>query len=403
MGETRPEEISRACVLTLMMLTIALTTVLSACLTHEAQGTASGEGTPLEQRKVPDDIMPAPSPAASPKATKSGPKATAYKDEYVDTQILSPKRWVFADYNSIWRTVDGGRTFERSYVSQFPELPHRFGGLSFSDPMHGFVIEQGPGWYLGASSSRTSSISSTTGKLIRTTDGGSSWNIVGPISSGNERSFFWHCYFVNPLHGWAVGANNSVPSKGIILSTRDGGKSWVRQTLPRQPADLRWSLHGVLFLDDNIGWTCGPMFMFWTVNGGRTWNQAHAENWDYTDLGFYRPGVVWASEWEGTGFAISRDCGRRFKVFDGPRSSFYGHASIVFFGARGIIANDNLYVTSDGGQNWSVKDLGPDAHDVFWFKAARAMDGSLVAIGSRESVVVAFNSRDGGSTWTKIH
>jgi photosystem II stability/assembly factor-like uncharacterized protein len=396
MTEIRPEKISRTCVLRLMIFAVALTTVLSACSTHEAQGQAS------ERQKVADDIKPPPSPTGSPEATKFAPKTSGFGGtDYVYTKIVSPEHWVVADYSSIWRTVDGGRTFERCYVSQSTEPPQRIGGLSFPDPKDGFAIDQGQN--LGPSSQPTSHlVSATTGKLLSTTDGGQSWKLVGPIDTGNEPAFFWQSYFVSPLHGWAVGQIYSLPSKGIVLSTQDGGQSWVRQTLPEEPATWRWSLHGVLFLDDNVGWACGPSFIFWTVNGGRTWNQSHAAQWDYKDLGFDRPGVVWASEWEGTGFAISTDWGRSFKALDGPRSNFVGPASLVFFRDRGIMANENLYETFDGGEHWSVKDLDHDHHGGFWFEAARAMDGSLVAIGSRESVVFAFNSRDGGRTWGKI-
>lgn len=63
--------------------------------------------------------------------------------------------------------------------------------------------------------------------------------------------------------GWAVG------ERGTILSTRDGGETWLVQE-----SRVRATLLSVKFATDEEGWAVGRGgVMLRTEDGGRTWHQ----------------------------------------------------------------------------------------------------------------------------------
>jgi photosystem II stability/assembly factor-like uncharacterized protein len=95
------------------------------------------------------------------------------------------------------------------------------------------------------------------GIIVATRDGGKSWQkLQSPVSSD-----LWDIHFVNNKTGWASGAD------GIVLYTTDGGKMWKRQnTLVSVP------LYGIYFLDEKKGWTVGTNgTILSTTNAGSTW------------------------------------------------------------------------------------------------------------------------------------
>jgi photosystem II stability/assembly factor-like uncharacterized protein len=89
--------------------------------------------------------------------------------------------------------------------------------------------------------------------ILRTTDGGQTWNDVAP-----SQAVFMDTDFVDANTGWVVG--------GKIHKTTDGGQSWTEQFTP---PDL---LYSVSFGDALHGWAVGwgPTLLR-TTDGGQTW------------------------------------------------------------------------------------------------------------------------------------
>lgn len=85
-------------------------------------------------------------------------------------------------------------------------------------------------------------------------------------------------FFIDPLHGWAVGRGRDIPFTGHgdtftepwqIFSTKDGGKSWsVQKTyLP-----ISTALLSVCFRDSCRGWAVGELgTLLGTTDGGNSW------------------------------------------------------------------------------------------------------------------------------------
>lgn len=100
-------------------------------------------------------------------------------------------------------------------------------------------------------------VTTSNGKLIKTTDGGNSWNIqVIRANTALTRVFF-----VTAQTGWVIGKN------GLVLKTTDGGSNWTEQ-----PAGTTDDLNGIYFLSAQEGYVVGGNgTMLKTANGGTTW------------------------------------------------------------------------------------------------------------------------------------
>ena len=143
----------------------------------------------------------------------------------------------------------------------------------------------------------------SSGSIVKTTNGGTTWTILDAGTSNSLDDVF----FVNSECGWAVG------ELGTIVATTDGGESWVLQN-----SRIRDQLLDVFFVDENEGWVVGPnATILHTGDGGRTW-------------GIQPPGVS-----GGLGGVFFADRRNGWVV----RGSGYPGEGVVL-------------TTSDGGEHW---------------------------------------------------
>lgn len=255
---------------------------------------------------------------------------------YDDVEFVTPNLgWTAGGSGRIYKTENGGDT----WLEVFSNFIHAFRSLAFFDEQVGFA-------------------GSLSGLLLRTMDGGNSWAeiqdaIPGPVDGicglehiegqlygvgvWSQPAFFFHsadqgnsftyqdmsayadalveCRFLTPDVGWVSGTKSN--SGGVILKTKDGGKTWalVHQTdlgleyvwkidivndsvlyasiesfdeatnmlksidggeswvkLPVSPLGL--DIQGIGFRDELHGWV-SPRYepLFETLDGGYTWQQ----------------------------------------------------------------------------------------------------------------------------------
>jgi photosystem II stability/assembly factor-like uncharacterized protein len=84
---------------------------------------------------------------------------------------------------------------------------------------------------------------SHSGKLLHTTDGGTTWSTVTPFpndSAGNMSDPATTMSWTNSSHGWAlktyIGGTGDISSRGngaVLYSTADGGNSWTKKDFPK--------------------------------------------------------------------------------------------------------------------------------------------------------------------------
>ncbi|WP_373331244.1 YCF48-related protein [Salmonirosea aquatica] len=104
---------------------------------------------------------------------------------------------------------------------------------------------------------RTGFITTSNGKLIKTTDGGATWNVL--LVQAHAR--LNRCYFVTDQIGWVVGEN------GLIMKTTNGGQSWTNQTSGQSAT---WN--GIYFLSALEGYVVGAEgTLVKTSDGGNSW------------------------------------------------------------------------------------------------------------------------------------
>jgi photosystem II stability/assembly factor-like uncharacterized protein len=136
------------------------------------------------------------------------------------------------------------------------------------------------------------------GTLIRTEDGGKTWSKIAlpaDITLPEEVAeitepgdvLLYDVDFATPELGWAVG------EFGVILATRDGGKTWTAEHSPVQT-----TLFGVHFADAQRGWATGiEEVLLHTTDGGQTWHKVAVPERSGFVLGIYDVAVQGRLGW----------------------------------------------------------------------------------------------------------
>jgi photosystem II stability/assembly factor-like uncharacterized protein len=135
---------------------------------------------------------------------------------------------------AVLRTTDGGRSWQP--VSKTDEI---MAAMKFISPTRG--------WVAGYA-----------GRIQRTDDGGLTWKVQRAEHEGEVLNSI---FFIDAERGWAVGGT------GLLLSTADAGESW--DAIPTGRTEDFWS---VRFFTRDRGFIVGEDgLILGTVNGGREW------------------------------------------------------------------------------------------------------------------------------------
>lgn len=254
-------------------------------------------------------------------------------------------------------------------------------------------------------------------QVSRTTDGGQSWQNVGPAVPGTGRFTIGMLDALDAQHAWVLmqrqdAANNALPPE--LHHTADGGATWTRRGLPAAStgvARLHFrSLTEGLLLDQQL------KTIYRTTDGGQTWTApislpALGPNEQLFDLQA-AGGLLWTqvyNQWaQPVGFWGSTDGGRSWQRQAVPAGSSWG---VVFRDAQhGLLptAAGGLLATADGGLTWTTATAPPFQLD--YQVALTAVPGSTAYVAgafmhSYPNSAVAKGSAvstDDGRTWTPL-
>ncbi|HEX6134258.1 MAG TPA: YCF48-related protein [Longimicrobiales bacterium] len=206
--------------------------------------------------------------------------------------------WAVGDshtnYTGIYRTVDGGQSWERLDLFDGQEHPPDFSAVRFADARHGWIA------------TRTNTF------VLRTTDGGETWE---PMEVPGVVYVLANRILPMGVNGLLIGSDN-----GLVHRTMDGGNTW--QTVQLQHDDNQvldlvrpapdvviavvsyrygrnatfyrstdagatWELlselpvpiGAIAFRDANNGVATGNDVAFHTSDGGQTWKRTVAAGW----------------------------------------------------------------------------------------------------------------------------
>jgi photosystem II stability/assembly factor-like uncharacterized protein len=228
--------------------------------------------------------------------------------------------------------------------------------------------------------------------IWRTQDGGQTWKSSQPIALPAEGNYQVHSLqFPDVLNGWLVflPQNSSGEARMILFKTADGGENWLRVTELEQPG-LAYYLPdtktGMTFFDGQKGWIGG---WWWQTNPSR-WAALKTDNkgnsWQVEALPaipnlLAEPPITcdgWAiAEMQPGSMAVEMNCTQRKHTF-----------------------HKLYYLSSVTGPEWKMWDLPGTLIGVDFLDDRR---GWMITTGAPGRLNEIYKTINGGATWIKIN
>jgi len=267
--------------------------------------------------------------------------------------------WSSGANGTILRTADGGATWQRLTIPGTERLDFRDIDAFPGDERTAYALSIGQG---------------PASRIYKTTDAGEHWTLQ--FTNDDPKAFYDAMAFWNDDRGLAI--SDSVEGRFVILMTRDGGAHWTRVPAETLPAAL-----------SNEGAFAGSG----------------------TNIAVFGRDLAWIGTGASTRSRVLRtsDGGRTWAIADTPivTSASAGIFSVAFRDPQhGIVVGGDYRkegdaanvaaVTSDGGATWT---LSPG---LTGFRSVVAHlpggDRSWIAVGPQG----ADSTGDDGRTWTKL-
>jgi photosystem II stability/assembly factor-like uncharacterized protein len=263
-----------------------------------------------------------------------------------------------------------------------------------------------------------SGYTATNGVVLRTTDGGATWQSVGPPDAAGLQFRDIEAFDANHAVILSIGNN---PTDFRVYTTSDGGAHWTQTFTNADPNAFYDCMaffnpqHGLGVSDP----TNGKFQIISTSDGGMSWQLVSQTGMPPAlpgEAGFAASGECLTSHghhaWFGSGGGAqarvfsSKDGGKTWQVSitpinSGPTSGINGiafhddkHGIAVGGDFNAPKASPNaVAITSDGGRTWTLAAGAPSEYrsGVAWLRGQTAIDVGLS--GSDYST-------DGGNTWT---
>ena len=216
---------------------------------------------------------------------------SSHDDFFGICQGSNGQAWAVGKEGVILCSKDGGRNWEEQLSGTHQSLS----AVSFANNQVGFVVgnegvilatrDGGRSWGMQSSGikdyllgiqaldEKKAYIVGAFGTFLATTDGGTTWKksefpwkeliprILEEVGGKVEPNLN-AVHFVTPEIGWVAG------EFGVILHTRDGGRTWT----PQRGDSKLSQLCAVIFRDEHKGWAVGQRgTLVWTNDGGQHW------------------------------------------------------------------------------------------------------------------------------------
>lgn len=289
--------------------------------------------------------------------------------------LNSTHAWVisFLDYLDpiVWRTKDGGDTWEASHLYAEPMDPgaptHERAWMKFSDADHGWLTLD---YSLGMMNPWFT-------VTFQTTNGGTTWE-RGSDPPCNDPEFG----FLDAQFGWMLCASENEGEKPRLFQTNDGGQNWSTIELPLENEEISTCSGGApMLLSSKNGalmFNCWPAdygsqiaLLLQTQDGGQTWRSSKLPG-DSSQL-----------------VAAHYDL------------QFLNPQTAILFGPDGYSAVEPLdrpiHRTLDGGQTWEKMGSLPGSAQISFVDIDHGWALMTSATGS-----ALFYTADGGRTWDPL-
>lgn len=267
---------------------------------------------------------------------------------FLDIQFLPSNPqfgWACSLEGYVVRTTDGGQTWQGTSVSR-PFLEH----IQFLTPSIGYT--SGPAG------------------IYRSDDGGANWRDITPVGSTQEKG--WGCYFINQNEGVYLvgGCATGVQS---YYHTSDGGRTWTVSF-----TNLPFSgLSDAILYRNGSGFAVSSGALWSTTTSGRTWDyysstgsNVWTEELAIFNNSFLLPtsGLDCDGQTRGVGsLRFSVDGGQSFNEFQ-TNANMFGTFLINERTGWGVGDDAAVYYTEDAGRTWILRNCGIQGNmDDIWF------------------------------------
>lgn len=255
------------------------------------------------------------------------------------------------------------------------------------------------------------------GEIWKTTDGGNTWRCVLKSTDDLVVKGLEGLDFCNLQKGYACGFGASFTGKGgkdsQLWRTTDEGETWNLVDLSGvEGYGTEEYFANIVFSDENTGVLLYTTKVFYTEDGGTTWNLGKIKSniWN----GIRANMSLWdiCSADDSTFYGVGKD-NQVFKSDDGGKNWFLVYTaeqgaqqyytSVGFRDANyGIVgpddtSNGNVYLTTDGGTTWS--EIPTKAYAIF--NTVDFVNDTIVYIGGTTYSSTILKSIDGGLTWAE--
>ena len=181
---------------------------------------------------------------------------------------VGSKAWAVGAYYgepTVLRSENGGETWVGTPVGHVAE---NLIDVYFKNELEGYAT------------GGTDGLSTGTAVVLRTMDGGLTWErvFVSSLSAGAQAEWGWKISFPSDDVGYISVEYNSINAPTAkVLKTEDGGATWREVYIEGSNASA--GLQGIGFISPTTGWASGRGVTSVTTDGGTTWTQ----------LGHYNP------------------------------------------------------------------------------------------------------------------
>lgn len=261
----------------------------------------------------------------------------------------------------------------------------RTGSLAWFHAVH--FLDRDRGWAVGSR-----------GTLLATIDGGKTWQHKPQPTEDAIRDI----YFTNERDGWLLCERNiydlrsNDEQRAYLMKTTDGGDHWKRTNLRGANVDAR--LMRAMFNPAGHGWAFGEGgAIYRTDDAGASWLRLQVPT-RYLLLGgtFIDDDSAWLVGAGGTILQTS-DGGETWHHGNVAAASGVRFNSVSFVDARhgwAVGSAGTIYRTINGGRSWQLQSSGvsTDLLDVKFFDVSEGW-----AAGNEGTLL---HTRDGGNHWT---
>ena len=288
--------------------------------------------------------------------------------------------WIGGKGNEIYKTTDGGISWHLNYSELLDDQSTSISKISVLDSLKMLAV-------------------TTKGKIISTSNGGSSWELSSDAADAYYESFY-NIYFVNDQKGFVFGPD--------LWTTTTGGSSWSKVDTSIKPTFSK-----IQFINTKLGFGIGGGQLYGgssfykTSNGGFNWERLYDGNPDGSFQGFFMSDSLkgWLTKYDS--LLKTTDGGSHWSsvyvdtLLEFMRGvEFFNDQLGVLFEARQRFNDYTLnYLTTDGGNTWQKYQMSDQKFLTSFLKIKRT-DPSHIWVVNQQGVWL---SRDTVKTWENVN